>query len=167
MTPDRVDAMLAQYREYSARCAYLESRMDLLTKQLKSREGAALEDAALGGGVNYDGMPHGTSVGNPVERIACMFADGYVSEDIKLMQWELDELGREYREKSIVVIFVDAWMRALTPKEQLVIRSKVFDALSWKEIAYACNKEFGRVYSRHGLIRIRNEAMEKIYKIAE
>lgn len=166
MTAERVNEMLHNYREYLGRCKHLEIEIAQAEKALKSSIATAREDAAAPGGQNLDGMPHGTTVGNPTERIALMFADGRYPKYIEDIAADLKELKEEYRQKSPTVVFVEAWLLGLTERERWIIEQQVIDGVTWRELASQHEKLFGEQRTKEGLKKLRARALEKIYRMA-
>lgn len=165
MLPEQVDEMLKSYRECVGRCGHLKSEIDETEKLIAELSATALADASVRA-QQYTGMPHGSGVSNPTEQVACMFADGYMPEEIKRLQKELADMKREFRERYPTVHFVEAWMQGLTEKERWIIEQQVIDGVTWRDIMTRCRLKFGIEYTKDGLKRIKARALEKIYKIA-
>ena len=58
------------------------------------------DDLITGTAKPPDGMPHGTTVGNPTERIAFMLLCGHITQDISDIRKEIREMEEEYAEKT-------------------------------------------------------------------
>jgi len=113
-----------------------------------------------------DGMPHGTTVGNPTERIALMLATGYTTEDVIELQGNIEKLEAEYCQKKIVVRFVEAWLKGLTEKERWMIERAMFDGMTYREINAKYREAYGDSCSKDLLRRLKKDALAKIYEMA-
>lgn len=167
MTPDRVDYMLAHYKEFKARCAYLEPAIKSFEKELCQMKASALEEAVSIGGMDMDGMPHGTDVHSKVEEWAIRFADGYTPDHIVEATAKLSQMKEEYDQKIMTVVFVDAWLEVLSARESYIIRNKTIGNAFWRDLINGFSKEFGETYTRIGLKKIEQAALEKIYRVAQ
>ena len=98
MLPERAEMMLAQYRRCVGRCAFLKKTIAEAEADIELWRRNLAEDLVLSGGANLDGMPRGTTVGNPTERMAIMLATGYEPEDLKDAEASLIPLRDELRE---------------------------------------------------------------------
>lgn len=166
MQKESVDAMLSNYREHLARCEYLECEIPELERLVLSLRETMIEDTVACTQV-ISGMPHGTSISDPTGRLAVMFADGGVTESVRLLECEIAEKKRELAQKRVTVIFVGAWLKVLNEKERFVVEKQVIDKLFWRDVVRSYDRAFGDVYSKHGLKSIRDGALQKIYRIAE
>ena len=136
MQKESVDLMLGNYREYTARCEFLEQEIQELERIAADLRRTMMTDA-LSGSQNLSGMPHGTSVSSPTERIAIKFADGYVPDYIVDIEKEIASKKDELRRKTPTVVFVTAWLKGLSEKERFVIESKTIGGAFWRELIYA------------------------------
>ena len=166
MTPELVDKHLENYQEYSARCTFLMEEIRELKELGKKLESTAISDAVHITSV-MTGMPHGTEITDPTGRIAIQFADGYKPEYIAQIEKEIKILESEYKMKNSTVVFVDAWLKALTKRERYIIENKVIGGMVWRDLIAGYNAEFGVMYSKSGMKNLKDAAMEKIYKVAE
>ena len=82
MLPQHVDEMLRDYRTCLGRYSYL----DVLIEELRDIEKLTEIDNRVeiinGKSSAMDGMPHGSTPGNPTERAGIALATGYVSKDL-------------------------------------------------------------------------------------
>ena len=166
MQREIVDQCLENYREFSARCSFLEQEINelrILAEKLKS---SAMTDA-ITITAQMTGMPHGTGITDPTGRIAMKFADGFTPDYIKEIEREIRTLEEERRTKLSTIVFVDAWLKALNKRERFVIENKVIGGMFWREMIFAYKAEFGDEYSKQGMKKIKDRAMERIYKVAE
>lgn len=166
MQPDQVDECLTHYKEYSARCAFLECEIRELKSLAERLRSTAIEDAVTITQVLTD-MPHGTCLSCPTERIAVKFADGYTPDYIREIEHEIRKRENEYRSKFPTVVFVEAWLKVLNRRERFIVENKTIGGMFWRELAIEYKKEFGEEYSRQGLKKIRDRAIAKIHKVAE
>ena len=113
------------------------------------------------------GMPHGTTVGNPTEKLGIMLASGWVPDDILEMQAELKETRQEHEQRYFTVLFVSAWLNGLPERERWIVEHQVIDGEYWKEVVCKFKTAFQEETSKDSLKRLKQRAMEKIYQMAE
>ena len=167
MRKETVDEMLRNYREYSARCLYLEHCIKDTEGKLNRNKASMIPDA-ISITAKYTEMPSAKGrVSDPTATVATRFADGYQSEAVQELEVELAKMRDELRDKTPTTVFVEIWLNALNDKERFVIEKKMIDGLFWREIASEFVERFGARYSSISLKRIRLGALEKVYKIAE
>ena len=167
MKPEQVDECLRNYKEYSARCEFLQHdihEMKMLVERLRQN---ALTDAVSISSPSLSGMPHGNDISDPTGNVAIKFADGFVPQYIVDMEKEIQAKEAEYREKFPTIVFVEAWLKALNARERLIVEGKMINGLFWRELVNAYRNEFDEVYSKHGLKGILDRALDKIYKVAK
>ena len=95
-----------------------------------------------------------------------MFASGGVTAHVRQIEEEITEKKCELAQKRVTVIFVGAWLKALNEKERFVVEKQVIDKLFWRDVVRFYDRTFGDAYSKHGLKSIRDNALQKIYRIA-
>ena len=166
MRPETVDQCLANYKEYTARCTFLEHEIHELRFLVEQLRSTAIEDAVTITQV-MNGMPHGTGISDPTGRLGSKFADGYVPAYIDDIEKEIKEREQEYRFKYPTIVFVDAWLKVLNRRERFVVEHKTIGGMFWRELVVEYKNEFGEEYSRQGLKKIRDRAIVKIHKVAE
>ena len=167
MLPERVDEMLRDYREFSGRCAYLETLIQSLDKEIEIMNGNEFyENIVPLGGQALDGMPHGSSVGNPTEQIGIMLADGHKPDYIVEKERELADAKQEYEYKYPTVVFVNAWLKGLTDRERWIIENQVIDGVSWRELTSEHLAKYGETRTKRSLQLLRDKALGKIYRMA-
>lgn len=166
MTREEVNAMLTGYKRARSRKITLDAVMAEERRALDEMRRTALAEAATAGGLDMDGMPRGTDVRSRVETIAVRFADGYQPDYIAAAERRLAEHERELRQVALSVVLVDGWMECLTDRERFVIKAKELDGMYWREIIAAYNEKYKEAYSKSGLTRVRERALEKIYDVA-
>lgn len=167
MLPERAEMMLAQYRRCVGRCAFLKKTIAEAEADIELWRRNLAEDLVLSGGANLDGMPHGTTVGNPTERMAIMLATGYEPEDLKDAEASLIPLRDELREKEMVLCFVEAWLEGLTAKERWLIEQLYFEGFTYNEAAHAYAEKYGIQISRDGIRRMKKATVQKVADMAK
>ncbi len=158
--------MMERYPEYSARCAYLEGQIRENKRMLMEAQSELIEDM-ISITPRLTGMPgaqQGTS--DPTGRVGVLVAEGHKTKIMIDLEMEMEKLQAEHDVKYLTVIFVEAWLKVLDEKERFVVEKKVLGGLSWKQLIYTFRQTFGDLYTQQGLRRIRDSAMEKIYRIA-
>ena len=115
MLPEQVDEMLKNYREYTGRCRFIDLDIQRLEREIERRKRDAVQDLVLPGR-SLDGMPRGNRIVSPTESAGLRLADGYIPEDVPLLQEQIKRLKREREEKSMTLHFVDAWLSGLNDK---------------------------------------------------
>lgn len=167
MLPEHAEEMLYSYRENIGRCEYLRTMRRQLEREIEVGTAMAAEDLVKSGGQAMDGMPHGTTVGNPTERMGILLASGYEPQYIQEVRKELAECLDELRRKERAIMFVEAWLAGLTEKERWVIEKAYFDRLTYNEINVKYIELYGQCRSNDSLRRIKRRAKAKIYAMAE
>ena len=167
MTHEQVDQMLSRYRESKGRVGHLEMYIQMTRAEVEIWKRHLLHDAALATPDRVEGMPHGTDVGNPVENIVVAYVDGHMPDELRTLIRLLDASERELKELQTIIRFVDGWMSGLSDRESWIINHKVIDTdYSWREIMMMYRVKFGEEHSRDALKRIKDKAMDKIYRYA-
>lgn len=166
MDRSTVDIILRDYKLNLGRQGHLSNAVEELKGMIKKARSRMIDEAALHGQV-YSDMPHGTDVGQPTERIAIKFADGYVPEFVEQMEKELEANENELDLVTRRIVYAEAWVKGLQDKERFVIQNQVIEAFTWKEVIAKYRATYGYEYSKDTLKNIKAKAMEKIYKFAE
>lgn len=167
MTHEQVDQILSRYRESKGRIGHLEVYVQATKPEIELWQRNLLRDAALSTPNHEEGMPHGTGVGNPVESIVLAHVDGFMPDELRTLIRLLESAERELKELRMIVSFVDGWMSGLSERESWIINHKVIDTdYSWRELMMMYRMQFGEDHSRDALKRIKDRAMEKIYRYA-
>lgn len=98
---------------------YIKARIAKVEERI-----AELEQEDGLGSLNMDGMPHGTTPGDPVARMA--IARASLHEQLKKLRADLKEKEREIRE----------YIESIEDQEvKLIIEWRFIDLLDWHEIA--------------------------------
>lgn len=166
MLPERAEQMLRDYKNHVGRCGFLKKAIEEAEADIAHWKSRLTEDLVGSGGANLDGMPHGTTVGNPTERMALMLATGYEPEDLRDAEKRLEEMRNELRELDMTVFFVEAWLEGLSAKEHWLIEQVYFEGCTYNETAKAYESRYGMPVSRDGVRRMKKAAVEKIVKMA-
>lgn len=166
MLPERAEQMLKDYKPCVGRCGYLRKAIAEAQADIDAWKRSLTADLVNSGGVNMDGMPHGTSVGNPTERMGLMLATGYEPADLKEAEKRLEEMTNELREKEMIVVFVEAWISGLTEREKWLIERLYFEKQTYAEIITAYRTVYGITTNKDGIRRTRKTTLEKIYAMA-
>lgn len=168
MQKKEIELMLRDYRRCKARRDYLQQAIGILEQQKDKELKNAMAQDALHGSV-ITGMPRGSSVGNPTERLVLMYESGYKPQYIKQMEGELAMLRDELKEVTTVCKCVEAWLLSLNDKEKILINSHVIDGLSWAETVPLLQRQYPGTFtgSRNGLRELQRRALEKIYDVAQ
>jgi len=166
MRREKVDEMLKAYRFEVGRCGHLETEINRLRKEIDLCRSSLAEDAASIQSQQLTGMPHGTTVSSPTERIGIMLASGWQPEYLGSMEAELRRLEDEYSERHFTVLFVSSWLQGLSERERWIIEHQVIDGEYWKDIATAYKLAYSEECSKDSLKRLKLRAMSKIYEMA-
>lgn len=166
MRAEKVDEYLEKYREYAARCDFLDKELKELRRLAEAMKASFVEDNVSVAQV-MSSAPKGSSISDPTGRLGILAADGYTPDYIKDIENEIMEKQSEYEYKIPVVVFVESWLKVLTIRERFVVENKTIGCMFWRELVLAYKREFGEEYSRQGLKRIRDNAVSKIHKIAQ
>lgn len=159
--------MLKLYKPYYGRCNYIKNALEALRAEERMMIADHRDDLLNGSSPPSDGMPHGTTVGNPTERVAMLLVTGHVTDEITALREEIRKLEAEYSEKHFVVFFVEAWISGLTTKERWMIERSYFDGMTYREINAQYRAQFGGGCSKDSLRRLKKDALAKIFDMAK
>lgn len=166
MLPEKVDQMLKDYKAFAGRCKYLTVLIPELKQEAAAWRANLASELAGSGGQNMDGMPHGTTVGNPTERLGIMLASGYTPEGLRELEKQIKDYEDELKDKTLAVHFVEAWLDGLSEKERWIVEKQVINGMYWREIIAEYHRRYGEEYSKEGLKKIKDGAIEKIHQMA-
>lgn len=166
MSPQRLTEILKTYRQSRARCAYLQSQLEMLDRFLRKCQGEMIEDQVTMSQA-ITGMPHGTTVGDPVSRLAMDIASGEVTPFVRQIQEEIITVRAELIRISPEVHTVEIILEALNERERILFEMKMIDEQSWTEILDRMNRAYNNSYSKRSLQRLLDRAIEKAYEIVK
>lgn len=166
MTREKVDELLKAYRFEVGRCGHLETEIAQLQKAIACAMKNLTEDMSAVA-KPLSGMPRGTDISSPTEKIAIMLASGWVPDHVDEMQRELEVLQREYDDRYFTVLFVGSWLNGLTEREQWIVKRQMIDGETWRDIGINYRANFGEEVSKDKLRRLKWRALKKIYQMAE
>ncbi len=164
MSPQHFDEILSKHRSTKARYAYLRSQMAMLERFLKQCQGDMINDE-VSMSQAITGMPHGTTVGDPVSRLAIDIASGKVSVFVKQIQDEIKDIQAEIRKIGPDIRIVEIVLGALNDRERAVLEMKMIDEMSWGEVLMDMNLKYSNSYSKRSLQRLLDRALGKAYEI--
>lgn len=167
MMPEKAEEMLKLYKPYLGRCGYIKGALEALHEEERIMVADHRDDLLNGTAPPPDGMPRGSTVGNPTERVAMMLVTGHVTDDITEIRREIRKLEAEYQEMHFVLLFVEAWISGLPAKERWMIERSYFDGMTYREINAQYRAQFGGDCSKDSLRRLKRDALDKIYEMAK
>lgn len=166
MSPQSLKDTLEKYRSKKARYAYLQSQTEMLERFLKICQGEMIEDqVSLSQAIT--GMPHGTTVGDPVSRLALDIASGKVTPFVRQIQEEMEQVRVEMRKIFPEIRLAELVLDGLKERERLMIEMKIMDDLSWAEILDRMNRKYSNSYSKRSLQRLYDRAFDKACEIVK
>ena len=174
MLPNEVDALLKGYKENRGRCGYLESQVDKLERQIKQMDNEFREDILYGSHSQFAEkpstgelvwLPKGNTTGDPTGSAAIKLTEG--SKETIRLSLLLGETQEKLNQVKDLVKFVDAWMIGLNEREQWIIQEQVIEGKFWREVTDAYSEKYGTEFSKDSLKYIKENAMAKIYRMAE
>lgn len=116
---------------------YIQARIKRISERI-----AELEEEDGLGSINMDGMPHGTTPGNPVERMA--LARAALHE--KLLQLRADLLERE--------LAIMEYIESVEQEDiKLIMEMRYIDAKYWQDIAIEWEERTGKYADRTTLAK--------------
>lgn len=116
---------------------YIQARIDRISKRLLELES---EDGL--GSVNMDGMPHGTTPGKPVERMALARA---------ALHEKLVDLKADLAEKELAITeYIDSVEQE---DIKLIMELRFIDAMYWQDIAVRWEEITGKYADRTTLAK--------------
>ena len=166
MNPQRLTEIMKKYRASRARCAYLQSQLEMLERFLTICEGEMIDDM-VSMSQALTGMPHGTSVGDPTGRLAIDIEAGKISPFVKEIREEIEGARAELQRIKEDVRTVEIVLEAMTAKERSLLEMKMIDELSWDEIIHRMNREYGFGSSKRSLQRMMERIMDKAREIVK
>ena len=166
MSPEVLTEKLKKYRVTKSRYSYLQSQLEMLNRFLTKCKSEMIEDQ-VSMSQAITGMPHGTSVGDPVSRLALDIASGKVSVFVKQIEAEISIVKRDIQVVEPDVRTVEIILEALKERERNVFEMKLIDEYSWAEILTNMNQKYNNSYSKRSLIRLYDRAFDKACEIVK
>ena len=162
-----IEMALRNYKANQVRVSACKVEIEYLEKKIGKAEESAIE-MSVNISPNTSGMPHGSSVGDPVGMLAQRVADGAVPI-IAEMKERLKKAKDELCDAEYKIRTVDTWMECLTEYEEFVIHRKYVDAAewTWAILSEEFNKKFGHWRGKKALQRLEQNAMANILSIAK
>ena len=162
----KVNELLKMYRQNKTRLASIRVEIQLANLRIEHLRQNAIYDL-LPKGNPIDGMPHGTGRRSPVESAALKLASGYLPEEAQELQHSIEKLQYESSSLEIYVLYVEAWLTALTERERFIIERHILDDAPWRLLCFEYGKRFDIEPSKDTLRRMQVKALEKIYAAAK
>ena len=166
MSPEKAINMLMEYKMSVGRCEYLKALIQKLRKDEIYLIAHAAELIAMSGGGGMDGMPHGTTVGNPTEKKGMQLAGQAESAELKSIREEIRAAEDELRHREFITTFVDAWLCGLKEKEKWLVESIYFEQMTYRQIVPKYEERYGEHCSKDNLRRLKKKALDKIADFA-
>lgn len=165
MNHDRVMECLAKYREYSARCSYLQMeipRLEALVQQLRND----IVDNEVHITQVISDMPRGSSTSDPTGKLAAKLANGYEPGYIEEIEEEIRQKKAELKHKDVVVWSVETALKSLTPKERFLVEHKYIQEDFWRNIVDGFNSSFNEGYNnKDTLKRMLDRGLETMERV--
>lgn len=167
MLKEAVDKLLAGHRENVGRCKHVEAEIIRLKAMLKDAEANYALDMIHAHNYELSGMPHGTQVGNPTERIAMKLAGGWEPEYMDEYRRQLEAYEAEWKQRNLNKLFVEGWLSGLPERERWLVETQVIDGVFWRDVLIRYKQKFGTDASKDTLQRVKAKALERIYEMAK
>ena len=166
MQADTVDRMLTDYKRCAARRDFLQVEIGRAEEDLRREEERLVEQSVLPG--RGPDCLAGGGPGAPTARLALRCASGYRPVYMQEMAGDIRRLREEMRECDWVCRSVNAWLGALSDRERMLIDRHVIGGESYAQVLEAFAREYPgtALTSRDGLRRMKQRAMEKMYRAA-
>lgn len=164
MSPQELTEILKNYRSNRARYAYLQSQIEMLERFLRKCQGEMIEDQ-VSMSQAITGMPHGSTVGDPVSRLALDIASGKVTPFVKQIQEEIAKIQAEIQKLFPDLRTVEIILEGLNDRERILFEMKMIDDYSWSDIVKEMNKKYNGSYAKRSLQRLCERAVDKAYEI--
>jgi len=166
MTHEQVDARLRDYKRCVGRCAHLDLEIDALKKQRGTVYERIVDEAAYASASPPGETPHDQTISKPTEQGAVRIENDLRAEYARIDD-RIAELEAELGQLQLTVLFVDAWVSGLTEREKWVITRCVLDGEYLRSAAAEWNALHGTALNKRHMQRIKNEALLKVYEMAQ
>ena len=168
MTEEKIKKMLSGYRAAQGRLRQAEFDVADLKSHLDAARRQAVEEAAMPKAQNLDGMPRGTTPGDPTGRIGTALADGKIRDpEVAALEKKLRDAQEAAELLRNDIAQMDNWLYCLLERELMVVNRKLIRGDSWPEVAKCYAKRFGDEMSERSLMRMLDSAIYQISLIAE
>ncbi len=166
MDKDTVMQLLKEYKQNKARARYLEATIQRKEAEVKDLKRNAVEDSVCIT-QHLTGMPHSTGISNPVEGLAVRLLDGEYPEHIMFQIHRLHRLQDEWRELCYKTECVEIWLEALNERQRFTVETTLIEGYTWTQAENLYEERHTAYYSKEGLRKIRNGAIDLICQISE
>ena len=160
MSPERLETILKDHPVKKARYAYLTREMESLRRWLSVCKGEMVNDL-VSMSQALTGMPHGTTPGDNVGRLATDIASGKVSVFVRQIEEDMDQCKREMDKIAPDIRTVDIVLSALGEREREIFTMRAIMDMSWAEILTRVNDNHNNSYSKRSLQRLYDRASQK------
>ena len=168
MTEADIKKMLGGFKVKQNKARHMEKVVADLERQLEKAQADAAEEAAMPRAMVIDGMPRGTSPGDPTGRIGAALADGKVrDEEVERIRHQLKDAKDELALLKTDIGYMETWVYSLMPREFTVVNCRLVLGMSWGEVGREYQKDFGDEMSERTLSRMLDRAIHQIWLIAE
>jgi hypothetical protein len=163
---EKLEELLRDYRPTKARYAYLRTQEDMLERFLSSCERSMVSDQ-VSMSQAITGMPHGSNVGDPVGRLAIDIASGKVSEFVRQIREEIENVRAEMAVLNRKIKLIEIILGAMTDRELEVIEMKIMADMDWDETLRGMNEKHNNSYSKRTLQRMLSRALDKAEEVVK
>jgi hypothetical protein len=111
-------------------------------------------------------MPPNAQISKPTEQAVVKLEVDLRAEHARL-DGLLSELEAEIRGLQVSVLFVDAWLSGLPERDRWLVTKCVIDGGYLRDIAVEWHRMHGVMLTKRQVQRMRNDAMLKIYEMAQ
>lgn len=168
MDEKQIREMLSGFKVKQGKVKHLQKVVDDLTRQLEKAKAQAAADAAGPRAIVIDGMPHGTSPGDPTGRIGAALADGKVKDaEVNRLTHKLTEAQEELALTKSDLDYMENWMYSLMPREFLIVNCRLVLGMTWNDVSAQYVKDFGDEMSERTLSRMLDRAIHQIWLMVE
>lgn len=159
--------LFSKYRNNVSRYKVISVTLNRLNSDLHKALSEMVEEMASIQAQQITGMPHGSGISNPTERVALELAEGRETEEVKSLRLKIEQLNNERTELEYNIQYVEAWLAGLTERERLIIEASCIDGESWYNVMRRYQQVYGIEISKSTIRRMKATALGKIYSIIE
>lgn len=167
MNKNEVNAMIDNYKIYKSRKLYLERKLENSKNLLRKSKDKMIVDMISISPCIGNIPPSQSNTESQVEKIAIKLADGYTTNEIKELCNNIKKLESEIYDLSTNTGYVESWLFSLTEKEKFVFIIIEFEKYTVDNALEKYKNRYGENISSSTLKRIKKNAYDKIYYIAE